>query len=195
MPHSARSTRRPRGSSTAEFQQSRFSACLAAPLPAVGSCPFWRSSSDPRSRLLIELVPTSGSYRCRATAPWIWLRNSSIVQQHQCIRAPRQACSANPSAASSIRSRRDSLSRKPGRIMHQAESPQPRLASSFFPDAAESRYIKSKYLDRATVHISGPPTSWRLYCEAPLMANEPHSDSSSSIAWTVRQTRRAHPHL
>jgi hypothetical protein len=47
-------------------------------------------------------------------------------------------CAAEPSRANSIRSRRDSLSRKPGRIIDQAESPQQRMASDFSEFSAES---------------------------------------------------------
>jgi hypothetical protein len=86
-----------------------------------------------------------------------------VEQQHPCLRRGRLSaidwqlmplsnntsalarranrCAAEPSRANSIRSLRDSLSRKPGRIMDEAESPQGRLARGFFRNSEESGYI------------------------------------------------------
>src|ERR1700733_13965701 len=77
-------------------------------------------------------------------------------------------CAAEPSHVSSIRSCRDALSRKPGRITRSAESRSPRLASDSFgfpetrginqhsiPDVASNEAARSRHGRRYTALI-GP---------------------------------------
>src|SRR6478736_5083693 len=107
-------------------------------------------------------------------------------------------CAAEPSRASSIRSRRDSLSRKPGRIMNEAESPQRRLARGF-SEFSQSRGIHLKnvpaVLERS-VRASGfhfrevqRKPSWRIDLAAIRAAGKHHLDCLS--ANTRQQIRRS----
>ena len=81
-----------------------------------------RQTLDPV--VLTQLVPQPDCVVVKQQHFGDRLTARSVVQQHQCVRAPGRRCSAEPSRANSVRSRCDSLSRNPGRIMVQAELPQ-----------------------------------------------------------------------
>src|SRR5208337_3098915 len=91
-----------------------------------------------------------------------------VVQQHQRIGATRETMGgrpvANPSRASSIRSCRDSLSRKPRRIIRSVETGSRRFARGFWI-LGESRYTGTYQREIPNIAaISGilRPRCWRL---------------------------------
>ena len=81
---------------------------------------------------LIQTVPSADRVVVQQEDLRDRLAAHPVVQQDQRVRAPGRRCAAEPSRARSVNSRRDSLSRKPGRIMRGVESGPERLARGFF---------------------------------------------------------------